>query len=154
MQVIGFNFTKISAERAQNFKHKSINTNIEFTNLEKEEVPLLKDQDAVKISFNFLVDYSSQSQEDKERKTLNKQKEKPQAQIDFDGHIVLTATKQELKDLQESWKNKKIPQATQIPLFNIILKKATPKALQLQDELNLPSHIPLPRVQAKSQSEK
>ena len=48
MQVIGFNFTKISAEREDKLERYSLNTNIEFTNLEKEEVELLKDSNAIK----------------------------------------------------------------------------------------------------------
>jgi hypothetical protein len=31
-------------------------------------------------------------------------------------------------------------------MFNIVLKKSTIKALELEDELNLPYHIPIPKV--------
>ena len=165
MQVIGFNFTKIAAERPTELKKGPINTNIEFLDLKKESVSLLKDMDAVKISFGLSIDYNENSEEqknvnNKESKKENKKSKSfpsspqstPQAQIKFNGNIVLSVEKDELKDLEKSWKNKELPNATKIPLFNLILKKSSPKALQLQDELNLPSHIPLPMIKSMPQN--
>jgi hypothetical protein len=43
------------------------------------------------------------------------------------------------------WKKKEMPNAMRLPIFNFILRKCTAKALTLQDELGLPTHIPLPR---------
>ena len=53
MQIIGFNLTKVLAERSPDFTRSAINTNIEFSNVEKEKVDLLKDAEAIKISFKF-----------------------------------------------------------------------------------------------------
>jgi hypothetical protein len=136
-RIIGFNFTKVSAEKSQAFKSSKIdiNTNIEFTKVEKETLELLKGGEATKISFNFSINYGDEK--------------KPEAKIGFEGLIVLTADEKETNDIYQSWKNKQLPQQTQIPLFNIILKKSAARALQLQDELNLPSHVRIPQIQPK-----
>jgi hypothetical protein len=51
-----------------------------------------------------------------------------------------------IKDFIKQWKQKKLPEEHRILIFNVILKKSNLKAMQLEDELNLPLHIPLPSV--------
>ena len=138
MQVIGFNFSKILAEREQEIKQTSINTNIEFLDVTKEEVGLLKEGEAVKISFKYSVTYSE-----------TEKSEKKDGEITFEGNIVLAVTKEESKKLIDSWKNKTISTSTQIPLVNLILKKCSPKSAMLADELGIPSPLPLPKIAPK-----
>ena len=138
MQVIGFNLSKVLAERSPDFTRSAINTNIEFSNVEKEKVDLLKDAEAVKISFKFSVIY-----EDREKK------EKKNGEVSCEGVIVLSTSKEEAKDFHKSWKKKEVPKDTMIPLYNVILKKCSLKALQLEDDLNLPPHIPFPQIRAQ-----
>ncbi len=138
MQVIGFNLTKVLAERSPNFTRSAINTNIEFSNVEKEKVDLLKDAEAVKISFKFSIIY-----EDREKK------DKKNGEVSCEGVIVLSTSKEEAKDFHKSWKKKEVPKDTMIPLYNVILKKCSVNALQLEDDLNLPPHIPFPQVRAQ-----
>ncbi len=142
MRVIGFNFTKISAEKLPDFKRCSINTNIEFTNLEKEKVEILKDQEAVKLSFRFSVNY----EEEKEKKEENNKK---LGEVSFEGIIVFSVTKEESKQLQKSWKKKQISPSIQIPIYNFILTKCSPKAVSLEDDLSLPIHLPVPQLKPK-----
>ncbi|MBS3098636.1 hypothetical protein J4462_00310 [Candidatus Pacearchaeota archaeon] len=142
MQVIGFNFTKISAKRELKIENYSQNTNIEFLDLEKEKIELLKDLDAIKIIFKYSVEYKS-----------NKEKEKPCAELIFEGHIVLALSKKESSDILKSWKKKQIPPNIQISLFNLILKKCSPKAVYIADELNIPSPVPLPKITPKQKEE-
>ncbi|MEK6850274.1 MAG: hypothetical protein AABX85_01730 [Nanoarchaeota archaeon] len=145
MNVLSFNFTKISAERKLPFKHKSIRTNIEFINIEKDEIEMLKDSEVIKISFNFVVDYS-ESKEKEESK-------EPTGKIIFEGVVILSADKEESKEILEAWKNKKLPETTKAALFNLILKKCSIKALSLEEELNLPYHLPLPNIKKTPQKE-
>ena len=135
MQLIGFNFTKVSATRESNIEKFSMNTNIEFLDLEKEKVTLLKDNEAIKLTFHFSVVYTSLEE-----------KEKKQGEIILDGHIVLAVSDEEEKELSKSWKKKQIPPNIQIPLYNLILKKCSPKAIYLADELSLHSPVPLPKI--------
>jgi len=140
MQVIGFNFTKISAEREQNLKPTAMNTNIEFTNLESQKMDILKEADALKISFKYSIDYG----EEKKKAPLP-------GKIDFEGFIVVSAEKKESKELQKAWKKKSLPNTAKIPLFNLILRKCAAKSLQLQEDINLPSHIPIPKIKPKQE---
>lgn len=141
MQIIGFNFTKISAEKIEEMQKPNISTNIEFINIEKEKIDFLKDSEAFKVSFKYGLDY-----ENREEKKILKNGE-----IKFEGRIILSTNKEESKKILKSWKKKEIPNEIKVPLFNLILKKCTPKAVYLQDEINLPSHVPMPRISPKQQ---
>lgn len=137
MRIIGFNLTKILAEKAQSSSPtQKINTNIEFINLDKEKIDILKDNDVLKISFKFSIFYTES--EDK--------KESKQGEIAFEGNVLLSTNKEESKEALKSWKKKELPSGFKIAMFNVILKKCTTKALFLEEEINLPSHIPFPQV--------
>jgi hypothetical protein len=140
MKIIGFNYTKISAEKAHKIINATVNTNIEFLNVEKESMNLLKDAEPLKITFKYNLTY-----EGKEKKP------EKQGEIMFEGYIIIAATKDEVKNINKAWKNKEFPISLKIPLFNIILKKCTPKAIYLQDEISLPSHVPVPRLSPKQE---
>lgn len=134
MQLIGFNLTKISGKREINYKRSKVNTEIEFTGVEKDKVEMLKDSEAVKISFNFNVSYKEEDSDEE------------QGNISFEGIILLSVTKEEAKEFQKEWKKKRVPKSSIVYLYNVILKKCSIIALQLEDDLGLPPHIPFPQV--------
>lgn len=145
MQVIGFVFTKIMAERLPTFKKLSgTSLNVEFIELEKEEIALLEKKEPIKITFRASVTYE------------NKEEKKPQkeAEILFEGHLILSAEKDESKDILKAWKKKELPNSFKVPLFNIILKRCTVKALQLEEEIGLPTHLPIPQLTPAPQQQK
>tara|TARA_Y100000034_G_scaffold132486_1_gene195593 strand:+ start:636 stop:1088 length:453 start_codon:yes stop_codon:yes gene_type:complete len=144
MRIIGFNFTKIAGERFPNFKRGPINTNIEFKELEKDKVDMFKDENAIKLAYTLDILYEEEKEKEKETKNPTQH-----GKISFDGNLILSVTKEESKNLQKSWKKKQLPPELQIPLYNFILKKSSPKALIIQDDLNLPSHIPIPQITPK-----
>lgn len=145
MQVIGFNFTKIQAERKPLVSPSmNINTNIEFNNVEKEKVELLKEAESLKLSFKFSIAYVK-----KEEK-----KESEEAKVIFEGFLVLASFSEEAKDILKEWKKKQVPQNLRVPLFNIILKKCSVRALQLEEELSLPVHVPFPQISAQGSQQK
>jgi len=147
MQIVGFNFTKVLAERKPTIGPKtSINTNIEFLDLSKEEIDILKDQEALKITFNFSVIYSDTPEKEKPKEKTSKEE---LGKISFEGVILLTSNSEEIKNLLKSWKKKEIPNNLKVPLFNLILKRCSTKALDLEEQLNLPSHIPFPQITLK-----
>ncbi|MEM4259199.1 MAG: hypothetical protein QXS38_00330 [Candidatus Pacearchaeota archaeon] len=148
MRIIGFNFTKVSAERAADFVPGSeINTNIDFIEIEKEETDLAKDNnEAIRVSFQFNVFYRRKEKKEKEKGQKN-------GEISLTGFIILLAPKEEAKELYKYWKKKELPASFKVPIFNFLLKKCSTRALQLEEELNLPLHIPMPRLK-QSQEEK
>ena len=59
MQIIGFNLSKILAERAENFQRSPINTNIEFLDLKtKMNGDLVTAEICIKTSENQLMQFN------------------------------------------------------------------------------------------------
>jgi len=141
MQILGFNLTKINAERSPDFKKGAINTSIDFKDVSKEEVPLIKEE-VLRISFIFTVNYTKGEKDDPK-------KEKSQAKVELEGNLLLKATQDESKPILKDWKKKELATAVKTPLFNIILQKTAAKALDIEEQLNLPFHIHVPQIQAK-----
>ena len=136
MKIISFNFDKISAEKKKSLKEKTdINVNIDLKSVEEEKIDIVKDQNLLKFNFEFKVSY------------------KPDiADLVFSGFVLAILEKEQHKETLKKWKTKKISENIRIPLFNTILTRCNLKALQLEEELNLPAHIPFPRIQQQTQT--
>jgi len=135
MQVLGFNLTKISAEKNSKVTKPPV-TNIEFIDYEKEKVDFLKDSEAVKIGFKYDLVYEGET----------KKENSNEGQVLFKGNVILSVSKEEIKKITKEWKKKQLPDDVKVLLFNLILRRCTPKAVHLQDEINLPFHVPMPRI--------
>ena len=147
MRVIGFNLTRMSATKTSEFKSPyAKNTNIEFTGLEEEKIDFIKDSDSTKVSFKFSVDYTHS---DKERKKEGKKI----GSVEFEGNIVLATSKEETKEIFKAWKKKELPMSFKVPLFNLILKKCSIKAVALEEEVGLPLHLPIPQFSPQQSSQ-
>lgn len=143
MQLIGFNFTKISAEKTSELGEKpTVNTNIEFTDAAKDIIPLLKDLEAVRISFKFSITYHPDG------------KKEPQGNVTFEGNVILSADAEKAKDILKSWKKKEFSANLKVPLFNLILRRCSAKAMDLEEQLSLPPHLPLPQLKAGPEGQK
>lgn len=139
MQVIGFHFTKVFAEKYEDKVTAKPTTSIEFIDLEKDNVDFLKDSEALKIKFKYVLSYEESAK-----------KNKSQGEISFEGKIIISASKEESKEITNHWKNKKLPTHINLNLFNLILKRCTPKAIAFQDEISLPFHTPMPKLGPKA----
>ena len=129
MRIIGFNLSKVLVERKEKLGSKpKINQNIDIKEVEKEKVPFSNDN-ALKIKFNFTIQYSDNF-----------------AKLEFEGFVIVLPNEDELKKFLTSWKKKQVPEESRIFLFNFIMNKCNVKALELEDEMNLPLHVPLPRL--------
>jgi len=136
MRIIGFNLMKMSIERKeQKEKELKISQNIDIKEITKEKIPVSNDE-ALKITFDFNIDYGSDF-----------------AKIEFKGNIMILPEKEELKKVLKSWKDKKLTDDFRIPLFNFIMSKCNIKALNLEDELFLPPHIQMPRISPKQDNQ-
>ncbi|MFZ1970796.1 MAG: hypothetical protein WAU65_01280 [Candidatus Nanoarchaeia archaeon] len=139
MKVIGFSFSKISIERLSNkIEGLKVNANIDIS-----EITLLKSVDFLKtnndligIKFVYSVKYDPDY-----------------VKIEFSGDLILEIEPKMAKEIIKEWKDKKMSEEFRIFVFNIILRKSDLKALQLEDELNLPLHLPLTQIQ-KGQEKK
>jgi len=134
MQVVGFNFSKISIEKKKDATGKvSINSNIDIENIEKAKIDVFKGQSNLKIDFKFTIKYEPEI-----------------ADLEFKGSIIILVSSKEEKDLLKKTKKKTLDDKYRIPLFNLILTKSSIKALQLEEDIQLPTHIPFPRINPNS----
>jgi len=134
MQIIGFNLTKISIEREEKLDKKiEIKQNINIDDISKDKINISKN-DILKLNFTFNVDYTPDF-----------------AKLELKGTIIIIPEPEELKEITKSWKKKQIPAHFRIPLFNFIMSKCNVKALNLEDEMALPLHIPMPKLTLKDQ---
>lgn len=133
MQIIGFNFKKISAVRAESIVRPNIN--ITFTEVEKEKVEVLK-EDALKVSFKFVIAYHEEKEENKADKS----------EVVFEGNLLIKVPENEIKKILNDWKKKKLSDEISAPIFNYILRKCSTKAMLLEEDINLPFHIIVPQV--------
>ena len=129
MKIIGFNLTKISVKRKEKVEGKlELKQNIDIKTIDKEKIPISKDE-ALRIKFKFSVDYSNDM-----------------ANVELEGSLLTLPEKDEMKTITKDWKDKKIANEIRIPLFNFIISKCNIKALSLEDEMGLPLHVPMPRI--------
>jgi len=132
---MGFNFDKISIERfLDNITDMKISTNIDISDIIKLNPGILKTKEEILgVKFNYIIDYQENI-----------------AKIELAGKILLALEPKQAKEVLKQWDDKKVPDEFRITLFNFIFRKANIKAIQLEDEMNLPIHIPLPKI-GKSQ---
>lgn len=151
MQVLGFNFTKISAERFPHFKGKpKINTSVDFANVEKEKIDLIKDQETYKMDFKLVIIYSDQ---DEKGDSKDKKHQSKLGEVIFQGNTLIGITKDDPKEMTKAFKKNEIPLPIKEFFLNLILSKCAAKALDLEDQIHLPLHIPLPRVKLEEKKD-
>lgn len=146
MKVIGYHLTKVLAEKKAEAKTiNSINTSIEFVNIEKDKIENIKDFEVIKVNFNFTVSYENQA--DKKDNSLKI------ARIELEGNLIFAADKEESKELLKFSKKKDLPNNMKVPLNNVVFKKCLVKAIELEESLNLPYHIPIPQATLQQQKQ-
>lgn len=128
IKLAGFKYTKINVERNEENKGElKITPNINIQSIDKFKSD--SKQDILQINFQFRIDYSS----------LGK--------IELEGRMLLATDSKTLKDALDGWKNKNLDNDINLIILNVIMQKASVKALELEEEMNLPPHIQLPRLQ-------
>ncbi len=128
IKLIGFNFSKILAEKNPEFDGKlEIKPSMNIASIEKHRFESTK-QEAVKVNFSFGIDYSA----------LGK--------MNFEGTMYLSMDAKSMKETLTGWKDKKLDKDIHILILNIIMQKSSLKALQFEEEIGLPPHVQLPRL--------
>lgn len=136
MRIVGFNISKILAERKNPIKDKlEIKSNVNIKDIQKEEIPITKSS-ALKFEFEFTIDYAPKI-----------------AEVVILGSVLVIDEKDESKDILKDWKKKKFSHPMKLPLFNFIMDKCNLKALQLEEEINLPLHLPLPKIRPQQEQD-
>jgi hypothetical protein len=130
MKLAGFNFTKIHAEKQKNqIKEIKIDSKINIASIESIKSDLINQKESLLgVEFDYSIKY------------------KNLATLEFKGNLVLVLNSKDANKIIKDFKNKKISDDFRISIFNIIMKKSSIKALQLEEELNLPYHFKLPSL--------
>lgn len=139
MKIMGFNFDKISAEKlSDKVENLKINTNINISDIKPiKSLFLGVEEKFIGVKFKYEIEYSPKF-----------------AKLEFIGVIIISVGEKASEEILDQWKNKETPEEFRIKLFNIILRKSNLKALQLEDEMNIPLHIPLPSIQKQEKDKK
>ena len=135
MAIVGFNFTKIEAEKLEAAKGKiNVSNNVAINAVEEKNLALGNDkQKVIAFTFEFTSNYEPKI-----------------GQIKLTGETLLMEESKKVKDLLEGWKKeKKLPKEIMTGIINTILGKCNIQSLILSEQVNLPPPLPLPRVQAQ-----
>ncbi len=135
MRLIGFNFKKISIERLnEKLKNLRIESKINIESIDTVETDFIrKEEKIIRIKFLYVIDYLPDI-----------------AKVELQGQVLFSVSEAKAKEIINEWKEKKLNENDRLLIFNIILKKSNIKALQLEDEMNLPPHIPLPSIKKQN----
>jgi hypothetical protein len=131
MKILGFNLTKVSIEKNSGINQDlKINTKINVSDISEVKSSFFKiKEEPLGVKFSYEIDYSPDF-----------------AKIEIEGVILLAVDPKVAREVLNKWKDKLIPEDFKIDVFNLILKKSTLKALELEEEMNLPLHMPMPML--------
>ncbi|MFA5020256.1 MAG: hypothetical protein WC533_04110 [Candidatus Pacearchaeota archaeon] len=131
MKIIGFNYDKVYAKKDKEIsKDVKIITNIDILELQKKQDNFFKNGDLFELKYNFTIDYSPKI-----------------AKINFEGVVIILIDDKTLSEkIEEKWIDKLLIEDIRIPLFNLIFSKLNVKAMELEEDIGIPTHIPSPRV--------
>ena len=131
MQIIGFTLTKVSIERKNDIKGKwKASSKIDVKDLKEEKINFEQGKDVLKAEFEYTITY-----------------EPDLGQISFKGYLLILTEPDETKTLSAEWKKKKtMSNDLRVRVFNTIFQKCNIKALELEEDFNLPPHIRLPTI--------
>lgn len=139
MVVIGFNLKKILVERKALVRGEvKVNTRMNILDVKKEDIKLTAGKDVIKFDFEFMISYVGVADHTGHI-----------ADLGFEGEVLYLVDPKDTKKILEDWKKKDIEEQVRFKVLNTILAKCNLKALVLEEELGLPSHIPLPRLGKK-----
>ncbi len=138
MKLIGFNFTKISAEKfLDKVDDLKINTQINIAEIKEVSSSLFKIKEKIiSIKFNHSLIYDPEF-----------------AKIELGGNLLLSVESKISKEILKQWEEKKMPENFRVGLFNLILRKSSIKALELEEEFNLPLHMNIPLIKRQEEEQ-
>ena len=130
MRVIGFRLKKIDVERFEDkLDGVKVNTNIDIADIEEVKSGVFKGEQLLGIKFTYTLDYSPNF-----------------AKIDMGGNLVVGLESGLSRAILKEWKDKQIPADFKINLLNLIIRKCSVRALELEDDLGIPYHMQFPSL--------
>jgi len=137
MKIINFSLSRITAERNKAEKGKiEVKSKIDLKDVKEESVPISNNK-AINLSFSYGIEYAPKF-----------------GKIELTGNVIMLTEGNEAEEVVKEWKKKQIPNNMKVHIFNFIMTKCNLKALQLEEELGLPTHIPMPKFSLEKPKEK
>lgn len=129
--IVGFSINRMNAEKG---KVKKGNVNVNYSqgieDVKEASSPAVEEK-LLKVNFTFTVSYKQDNEE-----TGN---------IQFEGHVLWRG---DAEKILETWKDeKKLPEEVLKPLTNNIYKRGITQSVIIADSMDMPSPVPLPRVE-------
>ena len=140
MSIVGFNFTKINAQKNNSYVGQvMIKNNITLKDVVEAKMGLAGgNKGALKVDFSFSSIFDPNF-----------------ASIVLDGEVLLLEDSKKVQEVIDGWKkSKSFPREVAEPLMNHILDRCNVQALLLSKDLNLPSPVPLPKVNVNQEGAK
>lgn len=136
MKLLGYNLKRISAERMSPITAElKVGMNVDIVDIKEAKQDFIKsDESLIAVDFAFGITY-----------------EEKVAKIVFDGTLLLSTEKTKANTLLKEWKNKNVDDDFRLLISNIVMKKSAVKAMQLEEDLNLPFHIQPPVIRKKEE---
>ncbi len=143
--IVGFKLKKIlaetlveasSLEKNKDIKITKINTKTDLIEISEQKIEM-KDKDALDIGFSFQIDYEPKI-----------------AKVVFEGRIISLVEKNQAKKVLDDWKKKQLPKDLRLEVMNTILARCSIKALEVEEDIGIPPHFPLPRFQIQEKQDK
>ncbi len=137
MTIIGHGLTKINVERkGQLGKEDKVENNIKIISIESSKIKIdNKESEGLNVLFEFTVDYGNAGI------------------VELKGFVIYQDSKEKITEILNKWeKEKKFVDEFGTMVYNFIIKRASIKSIQLEDDVNLPLHIVFPRVEIKQKT--
>jgi hypothetical protein len=131
MSIIGFNFTKMNAEKGKPSSDKiNISNNVSIVDVSENDFNLAPDQKSLRFNFEFTSKYQPDL-----------------GHIELCGEVIFLEQKAKAKEIMDGWKkNKRLEKELMLQVMNQILLKCNIQALILSQAVNLPPPMRLPSV--------
>ena len=133
MAIIGFNFTKISAEKAVGSVTGKVDINNNITIIDVKEIDVdfgTKDSKGLLIKFDYVCKYEPKI-----------------GLIKLEADLVDVEDKEVVKKSMESWtKSKIIDKSIMHKAMAYVLSKCTVEAIVISRDVGLPAPVPLPKI--------
>jgi len=129
--IVGFNFSKINVERKGKIKGQiRVKNNVDIMDVRGETLPLKDKKKVASVSFMFGVSY-----------------EPGIGEILINGNVLYLDKEKVIDETLRLWKEeKKLLKEASVEVLNVVMVRCNVKALELSDELGLPPHMQMPKV--------
>ena len=131
MAIVGFNFTKLNIENKGQFKaNEKISSDLKIDDVVIEKTGADESKDLIKFIFGFVIDYAGSGN------------------ALLAGEVVYLDEPDNIKEILKNWTEQHAVKAELLQqILNTVLFRCNIKALTMSQDVGLPPHFKLPRVE-------